>query len=83
VRFDDAGATLADAATLLEAPVVLVSRQVLAALNHAALACEALAARGSGCAGLAIGGVVACAHRRRRSRRSAPGAWCASRGRDA
>ena len=47
---------LADAAALLEAPVVLASPAVPAALNHAALACEALAARGSGCAGLAIGG---------------------------
>lgn len=55
VRFDDDGATLADVAALLGAPVVVVTRAGLGALNHAALTCGALAARGVECPGLVIG----------------------------
>lgn len=45
VRFDDAGSTLADAAGLLDAPVLLVAEAGLGTLNSAALTAEALAAR--------------------------------------
>jgi dethiobiotin synthetase len=55
VRFDDDGATLADVAARLAAPVLVVTRAGLGALNHAALTCEALLARGIACRGLAIG----------------------------
>ncbi|MBA2517270.1 MAG: AAA family ATPase, partial [Solirubrobacterales bacterium] len=47
--------TLADAAALLGAPVVVVTRAGLGALNQAALSCEALHARGLDCPGLVIG----------------------------
>jgi dethiobiotin synthetase len=55
VRFDNAGATLADAAALLRAPVLVVARAGLGTLNHAALACEALRTRGLTCPGVVIG----------------------------
>jgi dethiobiotin synthetase len=55
VRFDDAGGTIADVAALLDAPVVVVARAGLGTLNHTALTCEALRARGLRCAGIVIG----------------------------
>jgi dethiobiotin synthetase len=55
VRFDDAGGTIADVAALLDAPVVVVARAGLGTLNHTALTCEALRARGVRCAGIVIG----------------------------
>ncbi|QQN76347.1 dethiobiotin synthase [Streptomyces sp. XC 2026] len=55
VRFDDMGATLADAAALLEAPVVVVTTAGLGTLNDAALTTEALRTRGLACHGLIIG----------------------------
>lgn len=56
VRFDDrTGATLADAARLLRAPVLLVAAAGLGTLNAAALTAEALAARGLACAGVVVG----------------------------
>jgi dethiobiotin synthetase len=55
VRFDDAGATLADVAALLDAPVVVVTRAGLGALNHAALTCEALRRRDLACPGVVVG----------------------------
>lgn len=55
VRFDRSGTTLADAAALLDAPVIVVTRAGLGALNHAALTCEALRSRGLDCPGLVIG----------------------------
>jgi dethiobiotin synthetase len=55
VRFDEPGATLADVAALIGAPVLVVTRAGLGALNHAALTCEVLRARGLTCAGLVVG----------------------------
>ncbi|MGW2277342.1 dethiobiotin synthase [Streptomyces sp. NPDC001770] len=55
VRYDDAGATLADAARLLEAPVLLVAAAGLGTLNSTALTAEALRARGLTCPGVVIG----------------------------
>lgn len=55
VRFDDGGDTLADVAWLLEAPVLVVSRPGLGALNHVALTCAALDQRGLECPGVVIG----------------------------
>ncbi|MBW1603319.1 ATP-dependent dethiobiotin synthetase BioD [Streptomyces sp. JJ66] len=55
VRFDDAGATLADVARLLDAPVVVVAAAGLGTLNTTALTAEALAARGLDCPGVVIG----------------------------
>ncbi|MFI9460664.1 dethiobiotin synthase [Streptomyces xiamenensis] len=55
VRFDDMGATLADAAALLEAPVVVVTTAGLGTLNDAALTTEALRTRDLTCHGLIIG----------------------------
>lgn len=51
VRFDDEGATLADAARLLAAPVLVVTSAGLGTLNTTALTSEALRARGSGASG--------------------------------
>lgn len=45
VRYDQAGATIADLAAALDAPVVVVTAAGLGTLNHTALTCEALAAR--------------------------------------
>lgn len=55
VQLDGAGATLADVAALLDAPVLVVARAGLGTLNHTALTCEALRARGLRCAGVVIG----------------------------
>ena len=45
VRYDAAGATLADLAAMCAAPVLVVVAAGLGTLNHTALTCEALAAR--------------------------------------
>ena len=60
VRFDDTGndgrgSTLADLATALGAPVLLVADPGLGTLNQAALTLEALTARGLELAGLVLG----------------------------
>jgi len=55
VRFDEADRTIADLALALGAPVVLVARAGLGTLNHTALSCEALRARGVSCLGVVIG----------------------------
>ncbi len=55
VRFDDEGATLADLAKVLGAPVVVVVAAGLGTLNHTALTVEALAHRGLSLSGLVIG----------------------------
>ncbi|GAA3735997.1 dethiobiotin synthetase [Spinactinospora alkalitolerans] len=56
VRFDDTGATIADAAAELGAPVLVVARSGLGTLNATALTTEALRARGLDCPGVLIGG---------------------------
>jgi dethiobiotin synthetase len=55
VRLDDTGATLADLARLLGAPVLVVTTAGLGTLNASALTCEAIRARGLSCAGVVIG----------------------------
>jgi dethiobiotin synthetase len=55
VRFDDEGGTLADAAALLDAPVLVVAQAGLGTLNHTALTVEALQTRTLTCAGVVIG----------------------------
>ncbi|WP_299537019.1 dethiobiotin synthase [uncultured Streptomyces sp.] len=55
VRYDDEGATLADAARLLAAPVLLVTRAGLGTLNSTALTAEALRSRGLECPGVVVG----------------------------
>ncbi|WP_408055768.1 dethiobiotin synthase [Streptomyces lycii] len=55
VRFDDEGATLADAARLLGAPVLVVAAAGLGTLNATALTAEALRTRGTVCAGVLVG----------------------------
>jgi dethiobiotin synthetase len=55
VRFDAAGATLADLAADLAAPVVVVAAAGLGTLNHTTLTCEALRARGLALHGVVIG----------------------------
>ena len=55
VHLDHAGATIADLAALLGAPVLVVARADLGTLNHAALTCEALRAREVACAGVVVG----------------------------
>lgn len=55
VRFDEEGATIADLARLLAAPVLVVVRPGLGTLNDTALTLEALAHRGLELAGLVIG----------------------------
>ncbi|MEU8827080.1 dethiobiotin synthase [Streptomyces sp. NPDC048636] len=55
VRFDEEGSTLADAARLLAAPVLVVAHPRLGTLNVATLTTEALAARGLRCPGIVIG----------------------------
>ncbi|MET8328177.1 dethiobiotin synthase [Streptomyces sp. NPDC005181] len=59
VRFDAEGATLADAARLLAAPVVVVTSAGLGTLNTTALTSEALRARGLGCLGVVVGSMPA------------------------
>ncbi|MGW0562553.1 dethiobiotin synthase [Streptomyces sp. NPDC003016] len=55
VRFDDDGATLADAARLLDAPVLVVTPAALGTLNSTALTAEALRARGIEMLGIVVG----------------------------
>lgn len=55
VHLDAHGGTLADLASELDAAVVIVARAGLGTLNHTALTCEALRARGLRCAGVVIG----------------------------
>ncbi|MGJ6968136.1 dethiobiotin synthase [Streptosporangium sp. G11] len=55
VRFDEEGATLADLARALSAPVLLVTRAGLGTLNHTALTLEAMAHHGLEPAGVVIG----------------------------
>ncbi|MEU7008738.1 dethiobiotin synthase [Streptomyces sp. NPDC046332] len=55
VRFDDEGGTLADAARLLGAPVLVVTPAGLGTLNSTQLTAEALAARGIEQLGVVIG----------------------------
>ncbi|MFB9253078.1 dethiobiotin synthase [Sphaerisporangium melleum] len=55
VRFDEDGATIADLARALGAPVLVVARAGLGTLNHTALTLEALAGRGLEPAGVVIG----------------------------
>lgn len=55
VRFTDAGGTLADVATALAAPVLVVAAAGLGTLNATALTVEALRTRGLTCAGIVIG----------------------------
>ncbi|MET7492588.1 dethiobiotin synthase [Streptomyces sp900116325] len=59
VRFDEEGATLADAARLLAAPVLVVTSAGLGTLNTTALTAEALRARGLGCLGVVVGSMPA------------------------
>lgn len=55
VRYDGHGATLADAAALLGAPVLVVATAGLGTLNATALTCEALRTRGLECRGVVVG----------------------------
>jgi len=55
VRFDEEGATLADVARLLAAPVLVVAGAALGTLNATALTAEALRTRGLACAGVVVG----------------------------
>ncbi|MFF6870219.1 dethiobiotin synthase [Streptomyces sp. NPDC012450] len=55
VRFDEEGGTLADAAALLGAPVLVVAPAGLGTLNSTALTAEALRARGIAQLGVVIG----------------------------
>jgi dethiobiotin synthetase len=55
VRFDDDGATLADLAHSLRAPVLVAVRPGLGTLNHTALTLEAMANHGLELAGVVIG----------------------------
>jgi dethiobiotin synthetase len=55
VHYDETGWTIADLATALAAPVVLVTDPGLGTLNHTELCLEALAHRRVGCAGVVLG----------------------------
>ncbi|SDQ41306.1 dethiobiotin synthase [Thermostaphylospora chromogena] len=55
VRFDEDGATIADLARMLDAPVLVVTRAGLGTLNHTALTLEVMAGRGVELAGIVIG----------------------------
>ncbi|MCD9145774.1 dethiobiotin synthase [Streptomyces albireticuli] len=55
VELDEAGATLADVARLLDAPVLVVAQAGLGTLNVTALTAEALRSRGLRCEGVVIG----------------------------
>lgn len=59
VRFDECGGTLADAAALLAAPVLVVAEAGLGTLNATALTTEALRTRGLRPAGVVIGSMPA------------------------
>jgi dethiobiotin synthetase len=54
VRMDDEGGTIADVATLLDAPL-MVARAGLGTLNHTALTVEAIQNRNLTCLGIVIG----------------------------
>jgi dethiobiotin synthetase len=54
VRYDDEGATLADLAHALGAPMLVTVRSGLGTLNHTALTLEAMAGRGVELAGIVI-----------------------------
>ncbi|HET9171476.1 MAG TPA: dethiobiotin synthase [Actinospica sp.] len=55
VRYDEEGATLADLARELGAPVLVVADPRLGTLNHTALTLESMAARGVDLAGVVLG----------------------------
>jgi dethiobiotin synthetase len=55
VRYDTAGATIADLASELSVPTLVVTAASLGTLNHTALTCEALTARKITNAGVVIG----------------------------
>ncbi|MGH3935891.1 MAG: dethiobiotin synthase [Pseudonocardiaceae bacterium] len=55
VYFDDTGGTIADAAAILGAPVLVVVRAALGTLNHTLLTVEALRTRALRCVGMVIG----------------------------
>jgi dethiobiotin synthetase len=55
VELDAERGTVADLASVLAAPVLVVIRAGLGTLNHTALTCQALRERGIRCAGLVIG----------------------------
>lgn len=55
VRYDEEGATLADLARDLEAPVLVVADPKLGTLNHTALTLESMASRGVDLAGVVLG----------------------------
>lgn len=55
VRYDEDGATLADLARELAAPVLVVADPALGALNHTALTLESMALRGVELAGVVLG----------------------------
>jgi len=55
VHLDSRGGTLADLALELAAPVLIVARAGLGTLNHTALTCWLLRARGARCAGVVVG----------------------------
>lgn len=55
VRYDPDGTTIADLASMLGAPILVVTTAGLGTLNHTALTLEALAARGLATAGVVIG----------------------------
>ncbi|MBT2385257.1 dethiobiotin synthase [Streptomyces sp. ISL-11] len=55
VRMDEEGATFADVARLLRAPVLIVAQAGLGTLNTTALTAEALRSRGLRCEGVVIG----------------------------
>lgn len=55
VRYDEDGATLADLARELDAPVLVVADPTLGTLNHTALTLESMASRGVELAGVVLG----------------------------
>ncbi|MFJ3278553.1 dethiobiotin synthase [Streptomyces halstedii] len=59
VRYDGEGSTLADAARLLAAPVLVVAPAGLGTLNATALTAEALWTRGLECPGVVVGSMPA------------------------
>ncbi|MFJ8924207.1 dethiobiotin synthase [Streptomyces sp. NPDC102415] len=59
VRYDAQGATLADAARLMAAPVLVVAPAGLGTLNATALTTEALRTRGLTCPGVVVGSMPA------------------------
>ncbi|MFF4248652.1 dethiobiotin synthase [Streptomyces sp. NPDC001822] len=59
VRYDERGATLADAARLMAAPALVVAPAGLGTLNATALTTEALRTRGLTCLGVVVGSMPA------------------------